>query len=413
MHAPRRLAADLTLALLGVSSALVGCSPSDQAPDAPPTPATRLIVLNPAPMSADDAAALDGMVEDLYNDDLRESFPGLWVGVWDPERGAYQNAWGEAVVDSTKASIDHVWRIGSITKSLTAVVVLQLVDEGSLALADSVEQAAPKVATAHPETSGLTIRQLLSMASGLPDYMNTADGVVAGVTEDPRRTWTADELIDAGVSRGVGKPGARGYSTTNYLVLQQVAEETSGRSLHDLIAERITTPLGMSRSALPPDEDTTLPEPAAHGYLNKLCAAEIEDDGGTASRGQDTTQWSASYGQGGGGMHSTLAELGIWGGSVLGNALISGDLAKERLRTRALPEGIRYGLGIMDFGDGFVGHSGEAIGWQAQVVHNPATGMTIAMATNACSGADPGLFDGIRTLVPFTLRPPGAVDPPS
>jgi hypothetical protein len=51
------------------------------------------------------------------------------------------------------------------------------------------------------------------------------------------------------------------------------------------------------------------------------------------------------------------------------------------------PKGIDYGLGLMDYGDGFVGDTGEALVWQTQVAHNATAGLTVAMDTNACAGA--------------------------
>lgn len=186
-------------------------------------------------------------------------------------------------------------------------------------------------------------------------------------------------------------------------MLQEVVEEVTGKPLQALIADQIAGPLGTTQFLLPANEDTALPDPSSHGYLNKMCAAEVKADGGKAKVGTDTSDWNASYGQGGGGMQATITDLGRWGAAGLGNALLPDDLAAQRLKTQALPEGLAYGLGIMDYGDGFVGHSGEALGWQAQVVNNPETGVTIAMATNACSQADPTIFDGIRFLVPMTL----------
>lgn len=368
-----------------------------------PEAATPGIVVIDTPMPSAAASALDALFKDLYTEVIQKSYPGLWVGVWDPGLGTYQKAWGESVVGETAASTADVFLIGSITESLTATVMLQLVDEGSVMLDATVAQAAGSVANEHPEAADLTIRQLLGMSSGLPDYLDTKDGVLAEITADPQRIWSADELIDSAVESGVKKPGTRGYSTTNYLVLQRVAEEITGKAIQDLLAERITVPLGMSTSALPPNEDTTLPDPGTHGYLNQACTAQIKAGGGEARLNQDVSGWNTSYGQGGGGMRSTIADLGVWGASGVGNALLTDELAAQRLKTTKLPEGLDYGMGIVDYGDGFIGHSGEAIGWQAQVVHNPDTGMTMAMATNACSGADDALFDGIRTLVPFTL----------
>jgi uncharacterized surface protein with fasciclin (FAS1) repeats len=243
--------------------------------------------------------------------------------------------------------------------------------------------------------------------------MNVPNGIVAGITEDPTTVWTSDQLIDAGIAGGVKPAGTSGYSTTNYIVAQQIAASITGKSIQDLIAEQLTGPLGMSTAALPPNDDTALPAPATHGYLNTLCAAEVAADGGTAPAGQDTADWNASYGQGGGGMHATLTDLGRWGASELGSALLSDASAGERLKFTKLPEGIDYGLGLIDYGDGFVGHSGEALGWQAQVAHNPTTGLTVAMGTNACAGADGLMFDTVRAVLASTMNPPeGSMSPP-
>ena len=386
---------------------LGGCGDAvDDAASPSPSASAGASQLPTAPMSAEDSAKLAAVIESTYSADIAKDFPALWVGVWDPEKGAYAQAWGEAVVGGRKASVDDVFRIGSVTKTVTATVLLGLVDEGRLSLDDTVAKAAPKVAEAHPEVADLTVRQLLSMTSGIPDYMNVPDGVVAGVTKDPKTVWTADQLIDAGIGKGLQPAGTGGYSTTNYILLQEVAEEITGSSLQELVAQRVTGPLGMANSALPPNADTTLPEPAAHGYLNATCIDEIKADGGTATAGQDATDWNASYGQGGGGMQATITDLGRWGASGLGNALLADATVAERMKTQQVQDGLTYGLGISDYGDGFVGHSGEALGWQTQVAHNPDSGLTVAMATNACSGADLFLFDAIRSLVSFTLYPP-------
>ena len=212
-------------------------------------------------MSAEDSAKLAAVIESTYSADIAKDFPALWVGVWDPEKGAYTQAWGEAVVGGRKASVDDVFRIGSVTKTVTATVILELVDEGKLSLGDTVAKAAPKVAEAHPEVADLTVRQLLSMTSGIPDYMNVPDGVVAGVTKDPKTVWTADQLIDAGIGKGLQPAGTGGYSTTNYILLQEVAEEITESSLQDLVAQRVTGPLGMAKLGASP-QTRTPPSPS-------------------------------------------------------------------------------------------------------------------------------------------------------
>lgn len=313
-------------------------------------------------------------------------------------------AFGEAET-GREATVDDVFRIGSVTKTFTANVVLQMFDEGQFGLDDTVATVAPKVAQAHPQVAELTVRQLLGMTSGLPDYLNVPNGIVAAISKDPSSVWSSDQLIDAGTASGVEPAGTPGYSTTNYIVLQQMVEEVSGQSLQELIASDVAGPLGTKQLLLPPNEDTDLPDPAAHGYLNTGCVEEIQGDGGTAQEGQDTTDWNASYGQGGGGMQATITDLGMWGAADTGNALLKDPTATERSSSLTDIGDAMYGLGIMDYGDGFQGHSGEAIGWQAQVSHNDQTGVTVALATNACNAADGLIFDPLRTEVAQALNP--------
>jgi D-alanyl-D-alanine carboxypeptidase len=355
------------------------------------------------PMSAADVAALDKVISGVHQA-VSKDYPALWVGVWSTEKGAYVKAFGKSEVGKADATVDDTFRIGSVTKSVTATVILQLVDQGKLTLADPVSKAAPQVAKDHPEIADRTIEQLLGMTSGIPDYMNVPDGIVAGVSQDPGQVWTADDLIRAGISEGLKKPGTPGYSTTNYIILQEIAEELTGKPLADLITANVTGPLGMTHTVLPPNDNTALADPGSHGYLNAL--QELKADGGKAKKGQDVTDWNASYGQGGGGMSSTITDHGEWGASGLGDSLLTSQTAVTRATTTELPNGIKYGLGIIDYGDGFLGHPGEAIGWQAQVSHNPTTGVTVAVATNACAGADLMMFDAIRGLAAFTLTPP-------
>jgi D-alanyl-D-alanine carboxypeptidase len=202
------------------------------------------------------------------------------------------------------------------------------------------------------------------------------------------------------------KPGTPGYSSTNYILLQEVAEEATGAPLAELIANNVTQPLGMAHTVLPPNDDTTLAEPGTHGYLNALCAKELKADGGKGKAGQDVTDWNVSYAQGSGGMSSTITDLGMWGASGLGDSLLTPQTAAIRGTTSQISEATKYGMGIVDFGDGFLGHPGEVIGWQAQVSHNAQTGLTVAAATNACAGADLMLFDAIRGLASYVLNPP-------
>ena len=112
----------------------------------------------------------------------------------------------------------------------------------------------------------------------------------------------------------------------------------------------MTGPLGMSETALPYDDYTTLPEPFARGYMSRACVEEFVRDGAEPLPDDtDTTDWNASYGQIGGSMHSTLADMGTWAASMSGSALLSDELAAERLEMHDANLGVfTYGLGITE-----------------------------------------------------------------
>ena len=163
-------------------------------------------------MSAEDAAAIDAGIASIM--EAHPEVPAIYIGVWDPERGVYQQAYGLAdVAGKRPAALEDHFRIGSISKTFMATVILQLIDEGKLALDDTVAAVDPDLASRHPNLAGITIEQLLGMTSGIPDYMNVPDAAVAALTQAPDTVWEEDQLIGFGADGDVQPPGTGGYST--------------------------------------------------------------------------------------------------------------------------------------------------------------------------------------------------------
>jgi D-alanyl-D-alanine carboxypeptidase len=309
------------------------------------------------------------------------------VAISDPQQGDVVVVEGTLSADGSEpASESDSLPIGSITKTFTATVVLELIEQGDVALDDTVEELLPDLAAELPDLAGITVEQLLTMTSGIADYLNVPNSVVAEIVADPTRVWEPEELIAAGVAAGVEPPGTPGYSTTNYIILQLVAETITGSPLEDLITERVTEPLGLTGAVLPPPEDTTLPDPHTHGYLAGGGVAEMAEDGATVEEGTETTDWNTSFTQGGGGMYATIGDLLRWAESTVGNTLLGDDLAQQRLETSPIPGGIDYGLGIFKIGTNWYGHEGEALGWEALAVTDPDTGVSVAIAMNGAGG---------------------------
>src|SRR5215831_9409089 len=159
-----------------------------------------------------------------------------------------ETAWADAVglADSeagAQATPDHQYRIGSITKTFTAVAVMQLRAQGRLDLEDRLD--------AHldvPEHGGLTLRRMLSHGSGL---QRETPGDVWESLEFPQ---SADELLRTLTeAERVLAPGERWhYSNLAFILLGEVVAKLSGMRYEDYVEQRILKPLGLMRTTFTP-----------------------------------------------------------------------------------------------------------------------------------------------------------------
>jgi D-alanyl-D-alanine carboxypeptidase len=304
----------------------------------------------------------------------------MWIGIWDPDKGAHIEAYGDAVAGTATATPEDHGRIGSVTKTFTAVAVLELVAAGNLSLSAAIEDVLPDLAKEYPDLARITVEQPLAMRSGIPDYANT--GAVTGpVVQDPTKVWTVDEIVATTLEEEtLQPPGTPGYSTTNYLILGKMFESAAGRSAEHVI-NGVAADAGLTQSALQAPAETQMPDPASHGHPNATGFQSLAASGITAQPGQDVTDWTVSWGQAGGGMYSTVADLGTWAGTGLGNTLLPKDLGEQRLQSEPTPEG-DYGLGIFDYGNGWIGHTGQLIGWESVTAYNTETGAIFVALVN-------------------------------
>ena len=148
------------------------------------------------------------------------------------------------------ATVDTQYRLGSITKTFTAVAVMQLRDAGELDLDDQLDKHITGAAHA------LTIRRLLSHLSGIQRE-------VPGAAWETHRFEPSEKLLDAlAAADRVLPPGRRWhYSNLAFAVLGQLIEQLAGMRYEQYLHERILGPLGIQRISLEPQE------PAAEGYL--------------------------------------------------------------------------------------------------------------------------------------------------
>ena len=182
-----------------------------------------------------------------YKEDF--GIPGVLAGIWIPGRGhlIIENGLSDIDAGTPIDKADHV-RIGSVTKSFTVTVILQLVGEGLISLNDPVGDYLPGV-----ENGDATIAELANMKSGIFNYTEDADFVMEFVSSNFLRVWTNQELVDAADRNAPYFPPGGGwhYSNTNTVILGMIVEQVTGNSLGEEITDRILKPLGLDGTIYP------------------------------------------------------------------------------------------------------------------------------------------------------------------
>jgi D-alanyl-D-alanine carboxypeptidase len=311
-----------------------------------------------------DMAALDVRLGQTLDRGLANGVPGVLLAVGLPGQEPWVGARGLAERDSTAMTVQHRFRIASITKMFVATVALQLVQEGWLSLDQTVEQWLPGLL---PNGKKITVRQLMRHTSGLYDYM---DGpFIKGVLAEPEREWQPSELVEYSVAHGaVFAPGARGrwsYSNTNYVVLGMLIEQVTNTTLAHEIDFRILEPLELHDTSF--TTDLTQPELLAHGY----------------DRRRDLTNIDMSFAWAAGNMTSSGPDLvwftqGLFGGKLLGPAMLTEMRTFGAVQGREWSRTLGYGLGLMRetlrSGDSAIvsqGHTGWLNGYRTALWYDP------------------------------------------
>ncbi|HEX8387211.1 MAG TPA: serine hydrolase [Rubricoccaceae bacterium] len=160
----------------------------------------------------------------------------------------YERAAGPRDAAGAPLRRDDVLRIGSVTKPMTAAVVLRLAARGEVALDSSACGITARSGVACPQGwSGVTVRHLLNQTAGLPDY--TQRPTFAYLKNE--RAAPAELLASLRGAPLVNAPGAAfGYSNTHYVLLGAVVEAVTGRPFADVLADEVARPLGLTRTAM-------------------------------------------------------------------------------------------------------------------------------------------------------------------
>ncbi len=317
-------------------------------------------------------AAIDSIAEGALEGTLAGVPPvaGLSIGVAQDGVPVLMRGYGMADLDATIPATDStIFRIGSLTKTFTASVVLQLVDEGRLALEDDIRTYVPGAPT-HGQR--VTIAQLLNHTSGIPSYTNRP--------EYPWQTAEArshDEMLGqiAGDSLDFAPGAAYSYTNSGYYLLGLLIEERTGRSYAEALRARLFEPLGLTDTQYCPDA----PDGPTHaqGYRPSPFARSPQP----ASAISMTQPFAA------GALCSSVRDLLAWMAALQTGAVLS-DALYEAMRTPTITTAgdmVRYGYGLQAterFGRAYIGHGGGINGFAAQWGHFPEEGWTLVVLAN-------------------------------
>lgn len=214
---------------------------------------------------------------------------------------------------------DHM-RIASVAKAFSGAVALRLVQEGRLGLDDTIGRRLP--GTMPAAWSAITVREMLSHTSGLPDYTKS-DRFREQATKDPHGYVAPMDIIDwVRKHRLVFTPGVRyEYSNTDNIVVGLIAQQVTGRSYGQLLSSLVFRPAGLTQTTFP-TRRISLPAPFIHGY-----------DVAPGKKPHDVTTFlSPSGAWASGAIVSTPADLGAFIRADLGGRFFGEAQQREQLR---------------------------------------------------------------------------------
>ncbi|MFP4549022.1 MAG: serine hydrolase domain-containing protein [Fidelibacterota bacterium] len=309
-----------------------------------------------------DSSEISVRLNDMLDETISEyQAPGAMLAIKLPDGSVAFHTAGYADMETKEPlTADHLFRIGSTTKTITAVAVLTLYQEGLLSLDASVETILPGVIPEYGDD--ITVRMLLNHTSGLKEYVVCPfeeSYVFYILVDQPARHWPPQDLVDIAVEYGLADtPGQTFmYSNTNYILLGMIIEAISGQSYEDYIQTHIFDVMSMSHSLVPVEKGFS--DDFAHGYYEKDGDSVLYD----YSIQDPSAFWAA------GNMISTPGDLLTWLEALATGALLNEDAFKQQFQLVDIGEEgqeAKYGLGILA-AEGAVGHNGSVLGYQTQM----------------------------------------------
>lgn len=316
---------------------------------------------------------------------------GMSIGLSHNGKTVFSKGYGLANITSQKPATDStIYAIASVSKFVTAIATMKMIEEGRLALTDKVVDHLEDFP--HQEhMDEITIEHLLRHQSGLVDHEDWFDSIYI----NEKRVFTNQELYTFLNRPLFFRPGTNyTYSNSGYAILSSILESIEQKSFHQIIKEKIGKPLAIHSLGMWPenwqDEHATMGYELVNGEVDTslhMMTKSMKGDGGLSSSVVDLLQ-----------LMDHLAE-----GSIVSDSVLSVMLTPTPIFNIL----VDYGLGVKfgRYAEQFTfGHSGGYKGttW-AMVMHYPESGFTFAAAMNTNYSPDE-IMDLRHMIMPVVLN---------
>ena len=282
-----------------------------------------------------------------------------------------QSAWGVADITTGRpATVGSVYKIGSVSKQFTAVLLLKRVERGKLALTDSLGEYL--TTGLRPEWRPLIIEQLLNHTAGMQNDLKREGRPEEEVSTETMIAWAARDTMSSA-------PGVKyAYSNVGYLLLGALVEKLYGKPYGVALQEEIARPLGLKTLGWCTEPGKDTPVVTGHQYLGP-------------GKLEVSAYAHPSKSLGAGGLCSSAGDLAAWNQALHGGRVLSPASYAAMITPRGASRGYGFGLQTTTtaWGARAIYHLGGIIGFSAQNAWFPAESLSVTVLFNSIGNGFP------------------------
>jgi D-alanyl-D-alanine carboxypeptidase len=336
------------------------------------------------------------------------SAPGVSVTILWPDGRRWTGVSGYANLRTrVPVSGGTAFAIGSVSKTFLAALILDLAEDGRLSLDDRLRRWLP---TARVPWS-VTIREMLDHTSGLYDFFSNPT-IDAALLADKRRVWTPARALSYMRAPYFAAGTRWHYSNSNYVLLGQLVQRATGRTVAAELRRRFVDPLGLGRTFMQGVEVRR--GTVATAYVQRGTGTTLrwisQSDGTTIAPYTSVTTAAGNAGA----MAASSRDLAVWAMALYGGVVLEpASLAAMEDVSHSVSVGAprRYGLGLMEEwfgGRRTFGHNGRLVGSRTSIRYLPDYGFTIAVVTNQDRYSPDAIGTPLMDIAIASLTPPPA-----